>query len=223
MPHPLLLGHRGARATKTIPENTIASFDLALKHGCDGFEFDVRITADGECLVSHDPVIEGRTVAEAKRMDFPALPTLEDVLVRYADTAYLDIELKVPGAERRAVDLVRQHRPQKGFVLSSFLPGVLTEVHRFEPNFQIGLICETRNQTALWKTLPLTHIIPHSKLMAPQLVDEWHAEGKIVCVWTVNTAQKMHELQSLGIEAVISDETELLVKTLRVNRLPRRG
>jgi hypothetical protein len=46
--HPLLLGHRGAR--RAAPENTLAAFDLALQHGCDGFEFDVRRTLDGRSL-----------------------------------------------------------------------------------------------------------------------------------------------------------------------------
>src|SRR5215471_5790186 len=106
---PLLLGHRGARATKTIPENTIASFDLALRHGCDGFEFDVRLTAEGECLICHDPAIRGVEVAEAKKNDFPEQPTLEEVLDRYAGKAFLDIELKVAGLEDRAVNLLWQH------------------------------------------------------------------------------------------------------------------
>ena len=44
---PLLLGHRGARSEKSIPENTLASFDLR-SPGCDGFEFDVRLTAEGK-------------------------------------------------------------------------------------------------------------------------------------------------------------------------------
>ena len=52
---PLLLGHRGACASKSVPENTPASFDLALTHGCDGFEFDVRLTADKQAVVCHDP------------------------------------------------------------------------------------------------------------------------------------------------------------------------
>ncbi len=38
---------RGARGVRSLRENTITSFDHALADGCDGFEFDVRRTADG--------------------------------------------------------------------------------------------------------------------------------------------------------------------------------
>jgi hypothetical protein len=47
---PLLLGHRGARASASVAENTFASFDLALRQGCDGFEFDVRLAGDGSAV-----------------------------------------------------------------------------------------------------------------------------------------------------------------------------
>ena len=53
-PRPLLLGHRGARMVRTIQENSVASFDRALADGCDGFEFDVRLTSDGEAVLWHD-------------------------------------------------------------------------------------------------------------------------------------------------------------------------
>ncbi|MGC1220522.1 MAG: glycerophosphodiester phosphodiesterase, partial [Candidatus Sulfotelmatobacter sp.] len=62
---PLLLGHRGARAEKSIPENTLASFDLTLAQGCDGFEFDVRLTADGHAVVCHDATAHGLKIAES--------------------------------------------------------------------------------------------------------------------------------------------------------------
>ena len=52
-PKPLLLGHRGAKSY--APENTIEAFELALQHGCDGFEFDVRFTADAQAVICHDP------------------------------------------------------------------------------------------------------------------------------------------------------------------------
>ena len=53
-PRPLLLGHRGAR--RVAPENTFFAFDKALRAGCDGFEFDVRLSSDGRGVVCHDPI-----------------------------------------------------------------------------------------------------------------------------------------------------------------------
>jgi glycerophosphoryl diester phosphodiesterase len=49
---PLVIGHRGASAH--APENTLAAFALALADGADGFEFDVRLAADGVPVVIHD-------------------------------------------------------------------------------------------------------------------------------------------------------------------------
>ncbi len=96
---PLLLGHRGARAFKPLPENTLASFDRALADGCDGFEFDVRLTADNVAVVCHDAKTEDAEIASATVAQLSNLPRLEDVLARYNDSAFLDIELKVQGLE----------------------------------------------------------------------------------------------------------------------------
>src|SRR5438874_482554 len=97
---PLLLGHRGARGRKySVRENTIAAFDLALQHGCDGFEFDVRLTADNCAVVCHDAKFAGITIAKSDAARLRGLPLLETVLERYARNAFLDIEIKVPGLE----------------------------------------------------------------------------------------------------------------------------
>src|ERR1039458_6413935 len=101
---PLLLGHRGARASALTPENTPASFDLALEHGCDGFEFDVRLTSCGCALVCHDPKAGDITVSEATADQLLHLPRLEYVLQRYCQRAFLDIELKVPGLESKVLN-----------------------------------------------------------------------------------------------------------------------
>src|ERR1700751_1356003 len=101
---PLLLGHRGARAIQSIPENTFASFDRALADGCDGFEFDVRLTADEEAVVCHDPKAAGFGSSRATAKQLSHLPRFRDVLQRYRDS-FLDIELKVKGLERITLDL----------------------------------------------------------------------------------------------------------------------
>src|ERR1700684_667713 len=100
---PLLLGHRGARAEKSVPENTPASFDLALAHGCDGFEFDVRLSADGQAVICHDPTTR-RMKIEKTASTILELPALSQVLEQFAHRAFLDIELKVPGLERQTLD-----------------------------------------------------------------------------------------------------------------------
>src|ERR1700749_4616267 len=117
----LLLGHRGARASRQIPENTLESFELCLRHGCDGFEFDVRASADGEAGICHDQAIDGREIATCSGPEL-SLPTLEEVLRRFSSRAFLDIELKVESLESRLTAALRAYPPLKGFVVSSFLP-----------------------------------------------------------------------------------------------------
>ncbi|MGB6676485.1 MAG: glycerophosphodiester phosphodiesterase family protein, partial [Terriglobales bacterium] len=87
---PLLLGHRGARASTSVPENTPASFDLALEHGCHGFEFDVRLTLCGRFVVCHDPTVDGITISQATGNQLTHLPLLEDVVQSYSQRAFLD-------------------------------------------------------------------------------------------------------------------------------------
>src|SRR5438270_13153556 len=96
---PLLLGHRGARAVTSLPEASIASFDRALRDGSDGFECDVRRTSDHAVVLAHDPQASGIEIASSPASRLGQLALLEDVLVRYRERAFLDIELKVPGLE----------------------------------------------------------------------------------------------------------------------------
>src|SRR6202051_4706871 len=118
---PILLGHRGARAVRQIPENTLASFELCLQHGCDGFEFDVRLSADGQAVICHDATVGGMVIANTASETLP-LPTLEDVLRQFAQRAFLDIELKVAGLEPQMLAELRKYPPPKGYMVSSFLP-----------------------------------------------------------------------------------------------------
>ncbi|HWJ46922.1 MAG TPA: glycerophosphodiester phosphodiesterase, partial [Candidatus Udaeobacter sp.] len=142
---PLLLGHRGARAVRSIPENTLESFDRALADGCDGFEFDVRLTADEEAVVCHDARISGYEVSRTPAKQLDRLPRLRDVLQRYR-SSFLDIELKVKGLEKITLDLFLRHKPLRGFVVSSFQPGTLKSLRALDASILLGLICEFENQ-----------------------------------------------------------------------------
>ncbi|HUQ77449.1 MAG TPA: glycerophosphodiester phosphodiesterase family protein [Patescibacteria group bacterium] len=58
-PAPLVLGHRGQRAT--IPEQTLESYEAALVFGADGIETDVQLTADGRLAMVHDLTLDRTT------------------------------------------------------------------------------------------------------------------------------------------------------------------
>ena len=211
---PLLLGHRGARASRQIPENTLASFELCLRHGCDGFEFDVRLSADGQAVICHDATVGGMEIANTASETLP-LPTLEDVLRPFAHRAFLDIELKVAGLEAQTLAELRKHPPQKGYVVSSFLPEVVMAIHDLDPAIPLGFLCETRDQLRAWRETPAEWVIPQFVLVDRQLAELVHAAGKKIMVWTVNRAERMREFAEWGVDAIITDETERIAENVR--------
>ena len=57
---PLLIAHRGGAGL--APENTLAAFEPAARlWAADMMELDVRVSADGHCVVIHDPVVDRTT------------------------------------------------------------------------------------------------------------------------------------------------------------------
>jgi len=211
---PLLLGHRGTRSIRSIPENTFASFDRALADGCDGFEFDVRVTSDGVPVVCHDPRFKQIEIAQATVDRLPELPLLEEVLDRYAERAFLDIELKVAGVEAVTASLLRNFPPRRGYVISSFLPDLLERLHAQNSTIPLGLICEKKKELLWWRRLPIEYVIPHKNLAQPMLLEEWKGAQKKVLVWTVNEIRGMRRLRDWGVDGIISDDPALLAKTL---------
>ena len=110
-PRPLIFAHRGASAH--APENTLSAFELALEQGAHGIELDVKLTADGEVVVFHDPTIDrttggqGRisqlTLAALRELDAGSsfsekfsgekIPTLAEVFETIGRRAFINVEL----------------------------------------------------------------------------------------------------------------------------------
>jgi glycerophosphoryl diester phosphodiesterase len=210
---PLLLGHRGARASAQAPENTPASFDLALEHGCDGFEFDVRLTSDGRSVVCHDPKVDRIAVAQATASQLLHLPLLEDVLLRYKQRAFLNIELKVAGLESKVLNLLREYMMEEDYVVSSFLSEVVMELKTRSAKVQAGIICDKPGQMESWRELAVEYVIPQYSLVTRELVQQVHSASGKLFTWTVNDRDAMLRFAEWGVDGIISDDTELLVKT----------
>jgi glycerophosphoryl diester phosphodiesterase len=141
--HPII-AHRGASGER--PENTLASFERAVELGADILEFDVRMTADGEVIVMHDPTLARTTdlsgpariltLAELRAADagfrftpdrgttFPyrgrgvRVPTLGEVLERFPAMPVL-LELKEVAGQEKVRELVMRHGAEGRCVIAS--------------------------------------------------------------------------------------------------------
>lgn len=225
---PLLLGHRGVRPLPFLglrwrkpelpPENTLTAFDYALEHGCDGFEFDVRYSRDRRSVLHHDPKLKGSEIAVTdhapleRRIGY-TLPSLEDVLTRFGAAAWLDIELKVAGDEEAITAALRAHPPQRGFVVSSFLPDVLLRLREIDPTLPLGYICDDEDDAQLWGGLPIQFFIPHCSLVSRMLIEEAHRRKMKLFTWTVNVREDLVRLAGWGVDGLISDDPKLLSQT----------
>ena len=54
--------------------------------------------------------------------------------------------------------------------------------------------------------------MPRHELLDRTLMDEFHAAGKQVFAWTVNRERRMRILADMGVDGLISDSPELLVR-----------
>ncbi len=194
---------------------------MAMSHGCDGFEFDVRCTSDRRTVICHDETYRRLRVRDSsydqlakKSPQAAQLTCLDDVLAAFAKRAFLDIEIKVEGIEADVLAAVAKHRP-KAYLISSFLTRVIEEIKARDANVPSGFIFDTRSQLTGWERMPVEFVFPQRALASQDLIDAIHSAGKKVFVWTVNRKAEMLRLRDWGVDGIISDDTELLCRTLR--------
>src|SRR5438105_6139546 len=91
MPRFLIFGHRGS--PRRQPENTVQSFEEALRAGADGFETDLRLLSDGTAVLFHDDEAGGRTVESLAFSDLRNVQRVSD-LSRFANRGTMVLEVK---------------------------------------------------------------------------------------------------------------------------------
>lgn len=200
---PLVIAHRGYSAA--APENTLASFRLALATGADLVEFDYHHTRDGVPIVIHDSTLDrttdavalwgGKNLRVAER-DAAALTGLD--AGKWFDgrtgvrlpllTETLDFICRggsVPLIERKAGDaatlaqLLRDHGLVNRVVVQSFDWNFLRELHALLPEQVLGALGPPHARA------PGAAPLRDGQLDAAAL-DELVANGVRVVVWDRN-------------------------------------
>jgi glycerophosphoryl diester phosphodiesterase len=107
---PIGFAHRGARAH--APENTLESFELALRLGATGLESDVWLTADGVAVLDHDGFVGSRLrrrrIGTATFAELPEhVPTLAQLYETCGTDFELSLDVKDPAAASQVTDVAR--------------------------------------------------------------------------------------------------------------------
>jgi glycerophosphoryl diester phosphodiesterase len=227
----IVFGHRGARGE--APENTLPGFAYARTIGLQAFELDVRLSADEQLVVVHDPNVDRTTngtgpvsqftAAELARLDArrscpgwpePAgIPRLVEVLDTYANQVRLAIEIKTDTPERLervcalVIQAIEQYQLSESVVVSSFDPAALEVVGRLAPSVTRAFIGAFDAPHFLQSAIRLGcgQIDVPLSTGSPEVVREAHARGMRVVGWLGNTSEDLELLLRWGVDGCTSD------------------
>jgi len=228
---PLIWGHRGASAD--APENTLASFSLALRQDADGVELDAQRCSSGEVVVVHDETLQ-RTAGfaapvtqtsysvirtldagawKAERFRGERIPLLAEVLEAFPRLVNVELkteELDDRGLTSEVVRIVRAARAEDRVLLSSFNPGCLWRARLLAPRIPRALLFE-REQRWLLRSGVLAPLLgvdamhPEQVLATPARVARWRRRGYSVGCWTVDDPEAAAVLQRSGVSGLITN------------------
>jgi len=241
---PLIIAHRGVKAY--APENTMASFQLAVESKADGVEFDIKLTKDGEIIIIHDLTVDRTTngtgrvkdfsLAEIQKLDagnfFSAkfigepIPLLSDVLKNLPSHFIINIEITnygsvFDGLAKKAVNLVKELGVEKHVIFSSFFPTNLLITKKNAPEIPVAILANAGlsgwlSRSNLISGISPQYVHPYLSDVNKNFVDRQHDMGRKVNVWTVNDPGEIERLANIKVDGIITDDPLLARKTLGV-------
>lgn len=224
----LAIAHRGASGYE--PENTLRSVARAIALGTDWIEIDVQLV-DGELIVLHDETLDrttnGSGVAAQQSFDYlrtldagkgEQIPTLTEVMDLIGARTGINIELKGEGVVDPVAALVSDYQDRRPswherIMLSSFNESQIEKLAAHERDFRLGLAFEDDpgSALALARDLDAYSINPSMAQVTAALVDEAHAAGIKVFVFTVNELRDIAAMQKLNVDGVFSDYPDRVI------------
>ncbi|HET9894847.1 MAG TPA: glycerophosphodiester phosphodiesterase family protein [Streptosporangiaceae bacterium] len=230
-PKPIAFAHRGGASH--FPENSWRAFEHAVKLGYAYLETDAHATADGVLVAFHDKTLDrvtdragaiaslpAKVVAEAKISGTDPIPLLEDLLGAWPDMRF-NIDVKDAPAARPLAELIRRTGTWDRVCITSFSAARLSATRRLLDR-PVAMATSPVGAAALRSGLPGRMLagafarrgvkcaqLPMGLASAP-LIARAHEAGLAVHIWTVNEAALMSSLLDLGVDGIMTDQTELL-------------
>ena len=230
---PIAFAHRGGH--DAAPENTLAAFEHAVSLGYRYLETDVHRTTDGVLVSFHDPDlnrtcgVDGRigemtaaAVADARVQGDDgieyAIPLMSDLFEAFPNARF-NIDAKSEESVEPLAALIMEFDALDRVCLASF---ELRRLRKLRSLLGIGLL--TNMSPAEVVALRTIGRLPGRAQRAAQvpvkagpvtvvnkrLIVSAHVSEIPVHVWTVNERAEMERLLDMGVDGIMTDETELL-------------
>lgn len=225
---PITFAHRGAKAY--APDNTIESFELALKLGATGLESDVWLSSDGIPVLDHDGEFKAgflrkRPIDSMRRDELPEhIPSLIEFLDACGSDFHLSLDLKASGIGEAVIDAVRGHSPE-------LLPRLwlcdrnldrLIDIRAIDPD--VKLIDSTRlrridegpeRRAARLAEHGIDGINLHATDWNGGLVSLFHRFERVAFSWDLQFEHVLRPAFRMGIDGVYSDYPDRMVEAFK--------
>jgi glycerophosphoryl diester phosphodiesterase len=176
------------------------------------------------------------TLAELKSLDAgigfgeefrnERIPTLEEVVGILDPRTILLLEIKhgspyYQGIEERLIEFIREHQLKERVLVKSFDRKAIRRIQAQAPDIPVGISILLR--------IPLLSLVIHRGIKFENVFDEQldflhvhrigltqrlvnlaHARGMKIIVWSVNAERDMRKFIAMGVDAIETDESELL-------------
>lgn len=234
----LITAHRGSSAV--APENTLEAIQQAIQDGAGAVEIDVRLTADGVAVLSHDDSLKRTAGVEvliseseyaqlksynvahkfSHRYGHVTIPTLAEALQTAKGNLKVNIELKndppQPGLAEEVVRIVAMMGMEDDCVITSFDRNILKKVRGLTGHIRTGLIVgKSQHLTEDLYTDPSIQILSlKDTLVSRNVMKQARDHGMEVYAWTVNHRPLMKEMMRYEVDSIITDNPSLLYRML---------
>lgn len=203
-----IIAHRGASAY--APENTLASFKLAIDMGVKEIELDVQLSLDSEIVICHDLSLERYGYKGfVEEMHWPELSELDmgswfspflfpnEKLIRLQDlfelygleiTYHIEIKGKAEKLPNHVCRMIKHFNLRDSVIITSFSFEILKQLKSIAPSIRSGWLVQNIDNDAMVKSkeLELFQICPRADSITEQDVHLAHTVVPEVRAWGID-------------------------------------
>lgn len=236
----IAFAHRGG--TDRYPENTMAAFAYAVGLGYRYLETDVHASRDGVLYAFHDAVLDRMTgapkaIAELRAAEIDAvfivddrgerhqIPRFEELLYTWPETR-LNIDVKADRAVAPLGRVIGSYEALDRICVGSFSWRRLRACRRslgdglctsMAPSEVLGFVLASFGLAPVPKAPACAQVplrVRSIPVVTERFVEFCQDHSVPVHVWTINDADMMRRLVTMGVDGIMTDRVGLLLEVL---------